>query len=64
MHSININVKQKASKMFFNEHFLVKQSRLMLGLSSVTVKILHEIRSNVSQRSERKLYVLSVIAWQ
>jgi len=50
--------------MFFNEHFLVKQSRLMLGLSSVTVKILHEIRSNVSQRSERKLYVLSVIAWQ
>lgn len=60
----NINVKQKASAKLFNENFVVTQSRLMLGLSSVAVKILRKSRSNIRHRSEQKLYVLPVIAWQ
>jgi len=42
MYFININVKQKASAMVYNENFLVRQSRLMLGLSSVALKILRK----------------------
>lgn len=48
MHSINMNVKEKASTMLFNEHFLVTQFRLMLGLNPVAVTILHKIRSNIN----------------
>jgi hypothetical protein len=50
--------------MLFDEDFLAIQSRLVLVLSSVAVKILRKSRSNISEQSERKLYVLSIIAWQ